>query len=343
MQTYHISGPAGDSQIIVGERLERLKDYLPPGRVIIITDHRVRNLYKDRFPSAPVLSVGSGEAYKTLDTVRDIYSGLLEREADRTAFIVGIGGGIVCDMAGFAASTYMRGVRFGFVPSTLLAQVDAAIGGKNGVNLNGYKNLVGTINQPEFVICDPFMLQTLPEQEIRCGLAEIVKHGLIGDPQLYRFIEENIDKILELDIGACERIVADSVAVKAAIVNRDVKETGERRILNFGHTFGHAIEKVLKISHGEAVSAGMVLATEISVQKGYLPPGESEKIRDLLRRLNLPVRCSIEPSRVIDAIRKDKKRRGDDIHFVLLRGIGEPVVARVSLAELAERVSKLFD
>jgi 3-dehydroquinate synthase len=343
MQTYQISGPVGDSRIIVGERLERLKDYLPAGKVIVVTDHHVRQLYKDRFPSAPVISIGTGESIKTIDSLVDIYSGLLEREADRSAFLVGIGGGIVCDTAGFAASTYMRGVRFGFVASSLLAQVDAAIGGKNGVNFNGYKNLVGTITQPEFVICDPHLLQTLPETEIRCGLAEIVKHGLIGNPRLYRFMAENVEKILQLDLGVYERIIADSVAVKVAIVNRDTRETGERRILNFGHTFGHAIEKILKISHGEAVSIGMVLAAEISVRKKILPPAACENIRGLLQRLGLPVGCRAEPAQVIDAVRKDKKRHEDSIHFVLLRGIGEAVVEKVSLRELEALMPALLE
>jgi 3-dehydroquinate synthase len=334
MKTYHITGAGGDSRIIVGDSLEQLHDNLSGKKVVVITDNRVRQLYGDRFPSAPVISIGIGEEHKVIDTVRDIYSGLLEREADRSSFILGIGGGIVCDVSGFAASTYMRGIRFGLVASTLLAQVDAAIGGKNGVNFNGYKNLVGTFNQPEFVICDPRWLATLPERELRCGLAEIIKHGLIGDPNLFNFIETHVENILKLDLDIYKTLVSDAVAVKVAVVNRDEKEAGERRILNFGHTFGHAIERTLQISHGEAVSIGMMIALDLSAKKGYLSADTVEKVGRLLQQLKLPIRCDVDPLAVIDAVRKDKKRESDAIHFVLLRGIGEAMVERVSLAEL---------
>ena len=165
-------------------------------------------------------------------------------EADRASFIVGIGGGIVCDVTGYAASTYLRGLKFGFVASTLLAQVDAAVGGKNGVNWEGYKNMIGVFNQPDFVICDPLLLRTLPRREVLSGMAEVVKHALIADAGLFSYLEENGSGVLDLRPEVMERLVCDSVRIKSSIVNRDEREKGERRLLNFGHTFGHALEKV---------------------------------------------------------------------------------------------------
>jgi 3-dehydroquinate synthase len=336
MQTYTIAGASGTSTILVGEQLRNLKAYLPAVKIVIITDRNVERYYADRFPSAAVISLEPGEASKSLATAETIYGRLLELEADRSSFIVGIGGGVVCDIAGFAAATFMRGLRCGYVATSLLAQVDASVGGKNGVNLGGYKNLVGTFNQPQFVICDPLLLKTLPEKEILCGLAEVVKHALIRDVDLFGYLENNGSRIQKLEADAVERMVSDSVAIKSAIVNQDEKEGGLRRLLNFGHTFGHAIEHIDRISHGEAVSIGMAIAVDISVSKGLLSVSDADRIKQLLRRLNLPVRCDIDPAHMIDAVRKDKKRESEAVHFILLRGIGEAVVQHIPLAEFQD-------
>jgi 3-dehydroquinate synthase len=336
MKTYTISGASGTSAILVGEQLRNLAAHLPPAKLVIITDRNVERYYADRFPPAAVISLAPGEVSKSLATVEMIYDRLLELEADRTSFIVGIGGGVVCDIAGFAAATFMRGLRCAYVATSLLAQVDASVGGKNGVNLSGYKNLIGTFSQPQFVICDPLLLKTLPEKEILCGLAEVVKHALIRDAPLFDYLEKNDSQIQKLEAAAVERMVSDSVAIKSAIVNQDEKEGGLRRLLNFGHTFGHAIEHLNRMSHGEAVSIGMVIAVDISVSKGLLPISDADRIKQLLRRLNLPVRCDIDPARMIDAIRKDKKRESDAVHFILLRGIGEAVVQYIPLAEFQD-------
>ncbi|HHP7233908.1 MAG TPA: 3-dehydroquinate synthase [Desulfobacterales bacterium] len=337
MQTFSIPTATGQSTIYVGEQLENLGRYLPHRRLVVLTDDNVRRLYESAFPrGAAVVSVGVGEAAKALANVERIYEALLAGEADRSTFVVGIGGGVACDIAGFAASTYMRGMRFGFVATSLLAQVDASVGGKNGVNFRGYKNLVGTFSQPEFVICDPQVLRTLPRGEVLCGLAEVVKHALIRDADLLNFMERNAEAVLELQPAAVERIVADSVAIKSAVVTADEKESGLRRILNFGHTFGHALEPLLHISHGEAVSIGMVLAAGLSVQRGLLEPEAAERIRDLLERLGLPVQCPVPPSELMDAVRKDKKRESDAVHFVLLHGLGDAVIQPIPLQELAD-------
>ncbi|MCP4664736.1 MAG: 3-dehydroquinate synthase, partial [Deltaproteobacteria bacterium] len=243
---------------------------------------------------------------------------------------------------GFVASVYMRGVRFGFVSTTLLSQVDASVGGKNGVNFRGYKNMVGVFSQPEFVICDTDLLGTLPEREIRCGLAEVVKHAAIADPDLFSYLEKNAEKALLLDAGVIEKLVYASVVIKSSVVNRDEREKGERMKLNFGHTLGHAIERVAGVPHGEAVSVGMAAAAELSKKRGYLSDEDAERIEALLRQLKLPTRLELDGDRVLDALKKDKKRKGDSIHFVFLHGIGNAVVEDVSISELAAVAKGLY-
>jgi len=342
MRTLEIHGGMGDSMLMVGETLGNLGKHIPAERTVIITDTTVRGLYGREFPPAPVIEIGTGEKIKTLDTVSHIYERLVELEADRSWLVAGIGGGIVCDIAGFAASTYMRGVRFGFVSTTLLAQVDASVGGKNGVNFHGYKNMVGVFNQPEFVICDMGLLGTLPEKEILCGMGEIVKHALIGDAGMLSYLEENRQKALELDPEVIEKLVWDSVAIKSDIVNRDEKEAGERRKLNFGHTFGHAIEKTTDAYlHGEAIAAGMIPAMALSVKKGFLRAEDAERAENLIRELNLPTRIQIDMEQLFDALKKDKKREGDNIHFVFLNGIGNAVVEEITFKDLDSVVGEL--
>ncbi len=337
-----VNGRMGRSRILVGERLDSLKDYLPVQRSVIITDIEVQRLYGDRFPHCPVITLGRGEGIKTLATLENLYGQLIDIGADRTGFIVGIGGGIVCDITGFAASTYLRGVDFGFVATTLLAQVDASVGGKNGVNFKGYKNMVGVFNQPLFVICDPETLKSLPPEEIRCGFAEIIKHGAIADAALFRFMEENIEKAHALDREVIERFVSDSVRIKSGVVNRDETEKGERRKLNFGHTLGHAFEKCTGISHGEAVGAGMAAAADLSVRMGLLPESRALRLKDLIRALGLPLSIPIEKERLKAVLLKDKKREGDGIHFVLLTDLGSSIVQKIDVAVLDTFIDSMY-
>jgi 3-dehydroquinate synthase len=334
MKTFEIHGSTGDSFIYVGETLRNLEKYVPSKKAVLITDTNVKKYYKNQFPSYPLITLKAGEAIKTLDTVHNIYEKLVELEADRSTFIIGVGGGIVCDITGFAASTYLRGVRFGFVSTTLLSQVDASVGGKNGVNFKGYKNLIGVFNQPEFVICDPGLLNTLPKKEILNGMAEIVKHAAIEDASLFAYLEKHFQKALALNTGVIEKLVYDSIVIKSGIVNQDELEKGARRKLNFGHTFGHAFEKTAGVPHGEAVSAGMVAAASLSVKRGRLSDENAGRIKILLQRIGLPVVIQAERKRVLDALKKDKKRKGDHIYFVLLDGIGQAVVDQIPLTEL---------
>jgi len=338
MKVINIKTRPHDSMIMIGERLANLGKYIPVERPVIITDANVLACWGEHFPQGDVITIGTGEKIKTFDTVQYIYEQLLKLEADRSSFIVGIGGGIVCDIAGFIASTYMRGVRFGFVSSTLLSQVDASVGGKNGFNFGGYKNIVGVFNQPEFVICDLNLLKTVPQKEIRSGFAEIIKHGAIADKNLFAYLEENRDRALALDLAVIEKLVYDSVIIKSEIVNQDEKEKGVRRKLNFGHTFGHAIEKTTRVRHGEAVSAGMVLAAELSVEKETLSEKDSQRLADLLDKYGLPVRLDFDNHAVIESLRMDKKREGELIYFVLLSEIGNAYVEQIAIEELKSLV-----
>jgi 3-dehydroquinate synthase len=335
MKKIKIHGSGSTSVILVGERITKLSSYLPHGKAIIITDKNVHRLYHKELAGYPVITIGLGEKNKTLQTVEYIYKKLVELEADRSTFIAGVGGGIVCDITGFAASTYMRGLRFALVPTTLLAQVDASVGGKNGVNFNGFKNMIGVFNQPEFVICDMKLLKTLPKKEILCGFAEIVKHALITDAKMFDFLEKNLRNALALNSRIIEELVYMSVIIKSDVVNQDEREKGFRRILNFGHTLGHAIEKCSDTySHGEAISIGMLAISALSVRKGWLNPEEHTRIEMLIRSIGLPVRVRIPASSIEEAMRKDKKREGKSIHVVCLKGIGNTTVEKMDVDQL---------
>jgi len=328
MKKINLSVKTGLSKILVGEIIENCSMYLPDSHIIIITDKTVRQLYGKKFPKADIIEIGEGESIKTLSTMQDIYHKLITFETDRSSFILGIGGGIVCDITGFAASTYMRGINFGFVASTLLAQVDASVGGKNGVNVQGYKNMIGVFQQPQFAICDPVMIKTLSDTDYRCGLAEIVKHAIIADEQLFQFIENNISGIDKRDAIVLERLIYDSVIIKSEIVRQDETETGKRKILNFGHTFGHAIEKLTQLPHGQAVSIGMVMASKFACDRGLCDVSDLHRITDLLKRLKLPVSLEISCKKIVDAMKKDKKRKHDAIFTILPQNIGQVKIVK---------------
>ncbi|MBE3085545.1 MAG: 3-dehydroquinate synthase, partial [Bacteroidetes bacterium] len=242
MEKIIINTPGAHSEILVGENWQSVTRLLPENGVVIITDDNVRRLYGDRFPKVPLFTVPPGEGSKKLEVIESLAEKLLEAGIDRTGFVLAIGGGVVSDLAGFLASIYMRGIRCGYVSTSLLSQVDASTGGKNGVNLEGTKNMLGNIRQPEFVICDPAMLLSLPEVEYLSGLSELIKTAIIGDKDLFDLIERSHKEILNRNCDLLTVLIAKSVTFKASVVSEDEKETGLRRILNFGHTYGHAVE-----------------------------------------------------------------------------------------------------
>ncbi len=329
-----LEGKSGNSKIFIGESISHLASLCTSGKTVIVTDSNVRKFHGGKFPDFPVLEVGIGEGGKTLQAVQALYEKFLDLELERGSMVVGVGGGIVCDIAGFAASTYLRGLRLGFAPTTLIAQADAAIGGKNGVNLGGYKNLVGTIRQPEFVLCDFSLLSTLPKNEVRCGFAEIIKHAAIADASLFSYLEGNLREAMEMKRSVIEKVINDSILVKSGIVAKDEYEKGERRKLNFGHTVGHAVEKCCGIPHGEAVAIGMVAEARLAVARKLLSGKDSERLLRLLADAGLPSSTKAEPAQLIDAMRKDKKRESKGVKMALLEGIGKCSVQDVPMEEI---------
>ena len=333
--TYRMSikGAARESQIYFGGLLQDVATHLPD-RVVILTDRNVYQLYGEKFPDHPVVVVEPGETSKSLDTVRMVYDRLLEHQADRSCFLLGIGGGVVCDLAGFVASTYMRGLPFGFVSTTLLSQVDASLGGKNGINFSGIKNLVGVFNPPHFVVCDFQLLKTLPPEEVRSGYGELLKAALIHDAALFTDLESHREVLFRLDVDLMHDLVWRAVSVKKGIVEKDERETGLRRLLNFGHTFGHPIEMIHGVRHGEAICHGMMIANHIAVEAGILKPSTADTIRHFMVELGLVRNIELDREKILQEIRNDKKREQERIHFVVLENIGKARVWECSWSQL---------
>jgi len=336
LEIIRINTQSGNSEIQIGSAWELLLKLLPDKGVVIVTDENVKRLYGAKFPDFPVLTLTPGEESKQLKEIEKLSLRLLEYGIDRSGFILGIGGGVVCDVAGFLASVYMRGIRCGYVSSSLLSQVDASTGGKTGVNLGGTKNILGTIRQPEFVICDPDMLSTLSDEEYLSGLAEVIKTAIIGDSALFHLIEDKKSEILERNPLLMTELVGKCVKFKASVVSEDEKETGLRRILNFGHTFGHAIEMHEAMKHGFAVASGMELAASFSEEKGLISKAENERIVKMLLSFGLLSKYNIDENQMSKLIMHDKKKSGTGINFVLIKGIGEAFVENIPVEAIVD-------
>lgn len=329
------------SEIYIGSVAEMLPGLLPQGRVVVISDVNIDRYYHSLIASYEPILVGSGESVKTLHTAETIYRRFVELGVDRSTFVLGVGGGIVTDMAGFVAATYMRGLSFGFISTTLLGQVDASVGGKNGVNLDGYKNMVGTFTQPKFVICDPSMLRTLPLREFRAGLAEVVKAGIIADADLFARIEGCTLEVLRRDTDLLSDAISAAIRVKADIVEHDEHEQGERRKLNLGHTLAHAIEKCTpKLRHGEAVAVGTALISGAAVKLGVLKEEERSRIVGLLEKLGFDLTLPVEMKRLLKEVCKDKKNENGDLRIVLPVGIGDCEIRKMTLEEFGAMFEK---
>ena len=338
MSSPGLTATIGDSRTLMGNSFKRLPELVSKDNFVVVTDKKVGDLYKDQLADFRFIKIGTGERSKTLRTVEGIYEYFLEQKVDRTSYVVGLGGGLVTDVTGFAASTYMRGIRFGFVPTTLLSQVDASLGGKNGVNLRGLKNMIGIIKQPEFCLIDFNFLNTLPREQIISGMAEVVKCGAISDKNLFEYVEINCEEILDLNESKLEHVVSSAIAVKMNVVRQDEMEKGERMKLNFGHTLGHAIEKVTGIPHGYAVSVGMVAASRLSNAKGLLGRDELDRIEELLKRIGLPTRIDADVEEVFGAMSSDKKGAGDSVNMILLNGIGSSAIVRIQKEDLRKSI-----
>lgn len=330
----------GESRVYIGPVGDLLAGALPEGRVVVVSDTTVDRLYRPLLAPYDTVLIGTGEGIKTLQTVETIHRRFIGLGVDRSTFVLAVGGGIVTDVAGFAASTYMRGVDFGFVSTTLLGQVDASVGGKNGVNVDGYKNMAGTFTQPQFVICDPALLATLPDREFRAGLAEAVKAAVIADEELFARLEESTFEELRRNTDLLSDVISAAIRVKADIVERDEREGGERRKLNLGHTLAHAIEKSSDVmNHGEAVAAGTALISEAAVRLGVLPQADCDRITGLLAKLGFDLRPPVGMDRLLREIAKDKKNKDGELRIVLPTRIGDCDVRPFA----PERFAALFD
>jgi 3-dehydroquinate synthase len=338
-----IQGLGSSSRISFGP-LEGLAEGLDPAKAVIVTDRLIRRIHGASFPPCPVVEVERGEAAKSLASLEALYGAFLDLGLGRDGTVIAIGGGTVSDLAGFAASTWLRGVGFGFAPTTLLAMVDASVGGKNGIDFRGVKNLVGSFSQPRFVRMDVGLLETLSELEFASGMAEVIKHAVIAGGDYFELVAAHAGSRPSAE--ALERIVAGSVEIKASVVSRDEREAGERRKLNLGHTVGHGIEAATGLPHGHSVAAGLGTACRLALRLGRLSSGDVDRITCLLASFGLP--SSIGESAALSkngdalelrkavaaAIGADKKRVGTDMMMALPRAIGSVAIEPIPLADL---------
>jgi 3-dehydroquinate synthase len=308
---------------------------------VLITDENVFQLHTLKFTGWKTIVIEAGEQHKQQATVDFIIERLIAFEADRKTFIIGVGGGVITDITGYAASVYMRGLPFGFVPTTILAMVDASIGGKNGVDVGLYKNLVGLIRQPEFILFDYSMLQTLPNEQWINGFAEVIKHACIKDTAMFDTLEKNTLRDFKKDATLLADLIETNVNIKTAVVVKDEFEQGERKLLNFGHTIGHAIENLHQLLHGHAISIGMVAACNLSEQKNAFHFDEAKRIVALLAKYHLPVDIETDYEKVFEVLKMDKKRIKNEVSFILLNKIGEAVIKPVDLEELHQHLKEI--
>lgn len=323
-------------------------------RAAIITDRTVEKLYgaqalaqlKEAGIDVQLIPVPPGESSKSLEWLDRLYTRLIWAGFDRDSTIVALGGGVVGDLAGFAAATFLRGIPWVQVPTTLLAQVDASVGGKVGINHRLGKNLIGTFHQPQFVIIDPQLLLTLPERELRAGLSEVIKHSLIRDAKLFEQLEAHLEDFISLsDLDRISWLIQRSIEIKSEMVSADERERGSRALLNFGHTIGHALEAATKYRyflHGEAVAWGMLGEAWISQEKGLLAQEEFERLHSLLRRLSIPaLPVGLAEEALLEYIHRDKKVRQRRVRIVLLRQLGQAELSEVSETEIRSSLKDL--
>ena len=333
-RTYKFSNSSTDYYLAYG--ISHLKELVDQRNSVIITDENVFGYHEKRFKNWNVIVIMPGEEYKIQSTVDAVIEELVAVQADRKTTLIGVGGGVVTDITGYAASIYMRGINFGFVPTTLLSMVDASIGGKNGIDVGVYKNLVGTVRQPSFILHDLIFLNSLPQAEWVNGFAEIIKHACIKDAAMFRDLEAgSLKKYQGRKISVCKLIQRNTI-LKTKVVQQDEFEKGGRRLLNFGHTLGHALENQYELSHGQAISIGMAYASVISEKiTGFK---EADRVARLLLKYNLPTFTQFDKQKVFDVLKMDKKRERKVINYVLLEKIGRGVVEAIPL----DRLEKIF-
>ncbi|MES1159919.1 MAG: 3-dehydroquinate synthase [Bacteroidota bacterium] len=317
--------------------LEKLVD---KKQAVLLTDENVFRFHQKKFGGWNTIVIKAGEAFKIQDTINSIIEQLIDLGADRKTFLVGVGGGVVTDIAGYVAAVYMRGLSFGFVPTSILAMVDASIGGKNGIDVGVYKNLVGTIRQPDFLLYDTSLLKSLPKEEWIGGFAEIIKHASIRDAALFRELEKNKLGFYQKDNTALSKLIRRNVVIKSTVVQKDEFEKGDRRLLNFGHTLGHAIENLYELSHGQAISIGMAAACMISEELTNFK--DTDRVIATLKKYGLPTQAEFNGKEVLDVLRMDKKKERDSMNYVLLNKIGQGVVKSIPIVQLDKLLQSII-
>lgn len=334
---YKFSGSFTDFYFDAGfAQLKRITD---PKATVLITDENVFNAHAKRFRGWRTIVLKAGEAYKVQATVDDIIRQLIEAEADRKTTLVGIGGGVITDITGYVASVYMRGIRFGFLPTSLLALVDASVGGKNGIDVGVYKNMVGVIRQPSFILHDMLFLKSLPQHEWENGFAEIIKHACIKDAAMFRELVSHTLKTYQAKPRLAAALLQRNAQLKAKVVQQDEFERSVRRLLNFGHTLGHALENEYKLMHGQAVAIGMTYACHISEQlTGFK---QTAKVVKILEQYGLPTYMSFDKQRAFDVLKMDKKRERKEMNYVLLEKVGKGIVQSIPLVRLEKIIQGL--
>lgn len=352
MLTLKVDLPDKHYPIYIGEKLLEnqtlLRRYIRGKQVLIVTNQIVANLYLKKLQAlcqdleCDVVLLPDGEANKTLTTVSKIFDALIEKCHRRSTTLIALGGGVIGDMTGFAAACYQRGVDFIQIPTTLLAQVDASVGGKTGVNHPKAKNMIGAFHQPRCVIVDINTLTSLPDREYCAGLAEIIKASLIKNPEFFNWLEKNMAKLIAKDSKSLIYAIEQAIAIKIKLVVADEKDLGERSLLNYGHTFGHALEKMYdyqSLLHGEAVAIGMVLAAEISLQLGWLEEESVNQIKNVLTMAKLPIRLpnSLACSALLDCMYLDKKTDDTGLRLILLKSIGHATMVADVDTQLIEK------
>ncbi|OSZ79429.1 3-dehydroquinate synthase [Chitinophagaceae bacterium IBVUCB1] len=339
---YSVSFPTGTVQYCFTGIKELLKR-APADSSVIITDSNVATLYQQVIAAYRTIIIPAGEEHKTQQTIQSVTEQLLEFKAHKKTTIIGLGGGMITDIAGYAASIYMRGVPFGFVPTTLLAMVDAAIGGKNGVNFGLHKNMLGTIRQPSFILYDTALLHTLPDMEWSNGFAEIIKYACIFDAPLFAELSTHIINYYKEDATALNELIQRCANWKNKTVSEDETENNVRKLLNFGHTAGHAIETLYNLPHGQAVSLGMLVACSISESECGLHPDVRRQLAMVLQQYKLPASLKLHTEQLMDILVMDKKRSNNTIDYIVLSSIGSALIKPLPFETIKQALDKFSD
>ncbi len=332
MDHEHIRFSRASTDFYFNGKHGQLRKLAPPATSVLVTDENIFAAHGGKFKGYDMIVLKPGEEFKVQETVDEVIAQLIDMKADRQTTLVGVGGGVVTDLTGYVASVYMRGIRFGFMPTSILALVDASIGGKNGIDVGLYKNMVGSITQPAFLLHDMSLLASLPQHEWVNGFAEIIKHACILDRKMFLELESHDLAAYQSHQKRLGELIRRNALLKARIVKKDEFEKKERRLLNFGHTLGHALETQYELSHGEAISIGMTCAMQLSEQLADFK--QTERVVEVLTRYGLPTYAEFDKTAAIEVLRMDKKRERKEMNYILLDRIGKGIIQSIPMKKL---------